>query len=131
VHQIAHILESWLRVELGEHVDHPAVGSDPVNSNGGMFREAPITCDVIEIIPPLSESPKHSAGPPLIIYTNEVLPTIPLGFKIGKDILDLFSMITTVGAPQMVSAEEIRLETMFPWDDNAEHQYLRFLNRKR
>jgi transcriptional regulator with XRE-family HTH domain len=63
--------------------------------------------------------------------TNESLPTIPLGFKLGKDVLDLFSMITTVGAPQMVSAEEIRLETMFPWDDKAEHQYLRFLNGKR
>jgi transcriptional regulator with XRE-family HTH domain len=62
--------------------------------------------------------------------TNESLPTIPLGFKLGKDVLDLFSMITTVGAPQMVSAEEIRLETMFPWDDKAEHQYLRFRDGK-
>src|SRR5580658_11097970 len=53
VRQLAHILESWLQVELLEHVDRLAVGSDPVNSNGG---ETPITCDVIEIIPPLSES---------------------------------------------------------------------------
>jgi transcriptional regulator with XRE-family HTH domain len=62
--------------------------------------------------------------------TNESLPTIPLGFKLAEDVLDLFSMITTVGAPQMVSAEEIRLETMFPWDDKAEHRYLRFRDGK-
>ena len=57
VHQIAPILDIWgLRVELGERVDHPTVGSDLVNSSGGTFRETPITCDVIEIIPPMSES---------------------------------------------------------------------------
>ena len=52
---------------------------------------------------------------------------IPLGFKIGEEVLDIFSMITTVGTPQMVMAEEIRLETMFPLDDEGERRYLAFV----
>jgi hypothetical protein len=34
--------------------------------------------------------------------------------------LNYFSMITTVGTPQTVSAEELRLECMFPADDATE-----------
>ena len=49
------------------------------------------------------------------------------GFKIEGGAIDLFSMITTVGAPQTVGAEEIRLETMFPADEDAERRYLDFV----
>jgi transcriptional regulator with XRE-family HTH domain len=61
--------------------------------------------------------------------TGDDLPMIPLGFKIGEDVLNLFSMITTVGTPQTVTAEEIRLETMFPMDDEAERRYLAFVGK--
>ncbi len=38
-------------------------------------------------------------------------------------------MITMVGTLQMVTAEEIRLETMFPLDDEGERRYLAFLGK--
>jgi transcriptional regulator with XRE-family HTH domain len=52
-----------------------------------------------------------------------VLPMIPIGFRVGAGVLDLFSMITTVGTPQTVTAEEMRIETMFPADDAMERLY--------
>ena len=61
--------------------------------------------------------------------TSDLLPMIPLGFQTSRGALELFSMITTVGAPQTVTAEEIRLETMFPVDDETERDYLEFVGR--
>jgi hypothetical protein len=36
-------------------------------------------------------------------------------------------MITTVGTPQTVTAEELRLECMFPADDATESRHSRFV----
>lgn len=36
--------------------------------------------------------------------------------------LSSLSLITTVGTPQAVAAEELRLECMIPADDETEHQ---------
>ena len=55
------------------------------------------------------------------------LPMIPLGFRAGERVIDLFSMITTVGTPQTVMAEEMRIETMFPADDEMERLYRDFV----
>jgi hypothetical protein len=41
--------------------------------------------------------------------------------------LNYFSLITTVGTPQTVTAEELRLECMFPADDKTEAAHARFL----
>jgi hypothetical protein len=41
--------------------------------------------------------------------------------------LKYFSMITTVGTPQTVTAEELRLECMFPADDLTETGHSRFI----
>ena len=59
--------------------------------------------------------------------SNAALPMIPIGFRAGERVLDLFSMITTVGTPQTVMAEEMRIETMFPTDDEMERLYLDFV----
>lgn len=48
------------------------------------------------------------------------LPFVPIGFKQGDTVLRYFSMVTSVGAPQNVSAQELRLECMFPADDKTE-----------
>jgi hypothetical protein len=39
-------------------------------------------------------------------------------------------MVTTVGAPQNVAAQEIRLECMFPADDETEARHLQLLARR-
>ncbi|HUA81752.1 MAG TPA: helix-turn-helix transcriptional regulator [Dyella sp.] len=48
------------------------------------------------------------------------LPMIPMGFKKDGKVLHYFSMVTTVGAPQSVAAQELRIESMFPADEETE-----------
>ncbi|SHN83415.1 helix-turn-helix domain-containing protein [Bradyrhizobium erythrophlei] len=58
---------------------------------------------------------------------GSVLPMIPLSLVKGGVTLNYFSLITTVGTPQTVTAEELRLECMFPADDKTETEHARFL----
>lgn len=60
-----------------------------------------------------------------------MLPMIPLRFETQGQSLSLFSMITTVGTPQTVAAEEMRIETMFPADAEAEKAYRDFMGQGR
>jgi transcriptional regulator with XRE-family HTH domain len=55
------------------------------------------------------------------------MPMIPLTFVKEGVRLNYFSMITTVGTPQTVTAEELRLECMFPADDATEAQHSQFV----
>lgn len=54
------------------------------------------------------------------------LPMIPLGFIKDGRVLNYFSMVSTVGTPQTVAAQELRVECLFPADDATEaaHQAL-------
>ncbi|MGI3902596.1 MAG: helix-turn-helix domain-containing protein [Janthinobacterium lividum] len=54
-------------------------------------------------------------------------PVIPLSFSKGGVTLRYFSLITTVGTPQAVTAEELRLECMVPADDETEHRHADFV----
>jgi hypothetical protein len=56
-----------------------------------------------------------------------VMPMIPLTFFKDGVTLNYFSMITTVGTPQTVTAQELRLECMFPADDATESRHSRFI----
>jgi transcriptional regulator with XRE-family HTH domain len=58
---------------------------------------------------------------------GDALPMIPLSFVKDGVTLKYFSMITTVGTPQTVTAEELRLECMFPADDLTESGHSRFI----
>jgi hypothetical protein len=51
--------------------------------------------------------------------TAAPLPVIPVAFRKGRLAVSYFSMVTTVGTPQDVTAEEIRLES-FPADQATE-----------
>jgi transcriptional regulator with XRE-family HTH domain len=55
------------------------------------------------------------------------MPVIPIGFMNEGVVLRYFSMITTVGAPQNVAAQELRLECMFPADDETEARHRQLL----
>ncbi|HEX6674989.1 MAG TPA: hypothetical protein VF486_08180 [Actinomycetes bacterium] len=48
------------------------------------------------------------------------MPVIPVAFR--KDGLDVsyVSMVTTVGTPQDVTAQELRIESFFPADEATE-----------
>ncbi len=58
---------------------------------------------------------------------GDALPMIPLSFVKDGVRLNYFSMITTVGSPQAVTSEELRLESMFPSDDATEAAHSRFI----
>jgi transcriptional regulator with XRE-family HTH domain len=55
------------------------------------------------------------------------MPMIPLTFVKEGVRLNYFSMVTTVGTPQTVTAEELRLECMFPADDATEAEHSQFV----
>lgn len=48
------------------------------------------------------------------------MPVIPLGFIKDGRRLNYFSMVSTVGTPQTVAAQELRMECMFPADEATE-----------
>ncbi len=52
------------------------------------------------------------------------LPIMPLGFVRDGQALNYFSMVSTVGTPQAVAAQELRLECMFPADEATERRHL-------
>ncbi|OTP66956.1 Transcriptional regulator, Cro/CI family [Caballeronia sordidicola] len=54
-------------------------------------------------------------------------PVIPISFAKDGATLNYFSMVTTVGTPQTVAAEELRIESLFPADDATEALHLRML----
>jgi hypothetical protein len=41
-------------------------------------------------------------------------PVLPITFRRGDERLSYFSLITTVGTPQCITAQELRVECMFP-----------------
>jgi transcriptional regulator with XRE-family HTH domain len=55
--------------------------------------------------------------------SGAMLPMIPIGFAKDGVVLNYFSMVSTVGTPQTVAAQELRGECMFPADDATEHHH--------
>lgn len=49
-----------------------------------------------------------------------ILPFVPVHLRHGDLELRMFTMITTLGTPMDVTAEELRIETYFPADDETE-----------
>ena len=57
------------------------------------------------------------------------LPVIPMSFVKDDEVLSYFSMVTTVGTPQTVAAQELRIESMFPSDDVTETRHIAMLGK--
>jgi transcriptional regulator with XRE-family HTH domain len=50
-------------------------------------------------------------------------PVLPITFRRGDERFSYFSLITTIGTPQCITAEELRVECMFPTDsEESEHR---------
>ncbi len=58
----------------------------------------------------------------------ESLPIIPLSFEKNGIVYDYFSIVSTVGTPTTVAAQELRVECMFPVDEAAEQRHLALLD---
>lgn len=57
------------------------------------------------------------------------LPVVPVGFKDGSAVRRYFSLVSTVGTPRTVAAQELRVECMVPADDDTERWHLATFGR--
>jgi transcriptional regulator with XRE-family HTH domain len=55
------------------------------------------------------------------------MPVIPIGFVKDGKVFNYFSMVTTVGTPQTIAAQELRIECMFPADEATEANHVRMI----
>ena len=55
------------------------------------------------------------------------LPIIPISFVKDGRVLNYFSTVATVGTPQTVAAQELRLACMFPVDEATEAHHLEIM----
>jgi hypothetical protein len=56
--------------------------------------------------------------------TLSATPVVPIGFVKDGKVLNYFSMVTTVGTPQTIAAQELRIECMFPVDEATEANHV-------
>jgi hypothetical protein len=55
------------------------------------------------------------------------LPMIPMSFVKDGTTMNYFSLVTTVGTPQTIAAQELRVECMYPVDDETEVSHAKML----
>jgi transcriptional regulator with XRE-family HTH domain len=55
------------------------------------------------------------------------LPMIPMSFVKDGAMMNYFSLVTTVGTPQVIAAQELRVECMYPADDETEVLHAKLL----
>ena len=57
------------------------------------------------------------------------LPVIPIGLVKDGQALNYFSLVASVGTPQTIVAQELRLECMFPADEATEARHLEIMSK--
>jgi hypothetical protein len=53
-------------------------------------------------------------------FDDRPTPVLTLDFKVGGKMLSVFTTIATLGTPQDVTLQEIRIESFFPADDRSD-----------
>lgn len=86
-----------------------------------VFREAVAGVPDPRVLALLEDLQAYPGSPvPSASSTVAALPFHPLEFRKGDLRLSFFSMVTTVGAPIDITAQELRIESLFPSDDVTE-----------
>jgi transcriptional regulator with XRE-family HTH domain len=100
---------NWEQVgeALVQRVHREAIGGVPDAETAALLKEVLARPG----IPERWRAPDLTAAP---------LPVIPVTFRKDQLAVSYFSMVTTVGTPQDVTAQEIRLESFFPADEATE-----------
>jgi transcriptional regulator with XRE-family HTH domain len=80
--------------------------------------------DALSAYPGVPDSPKQKPED-----TAAGLPMIPLSFVRGDIVLKYFSMVSTVGTPQTIAAQELRVECLFPADELTETHHLALMEQ--
>jgi hypothetical protein len=58
------------------------------------------------------------------------LPVIPITFVKDGEKIGYFSMLTTVAAPQTIATQELRVESMFPVDEETEKRHMQLMDQQ-
>ena len=80
----------------------------------------------------LLEELRGYAGPDLPRPAAAISPAdllMPIHFKLGEHELRMFSTIMTLGTPQDVTLQELRIETFFPADIASETVWSKLMPR--
>lgn len=64
----------------------------------------------------LDKLKRYPGAEKLPVSTTPDSPILPITFRRGAKRISYFSLVTTIGTPQTVTAQELRLECMFPFD---------------
>lgn len=62
-----------------------------------------------------------------ITLSDQGSPVVPLSFVKDGVTLNYFSIISTVGTPMAIAAQELRIESMFPLDEITEAHHLKLM----
>jgi len=49
-----------------------------------------------------------------------LVPVLPFNIRIGEQVISMFAIISTLGTAQDITADELRIETLFPGDPRSE-----------
>jgi hypothetical protein len=98
-------VEDWERVAAGllQRVRREAVGQV-------------VNAELQKLLKRLREYPGVAGLKPSLAPQS---PVLPITFRRGNKRFSYFSLITTVGTPQCITAQELRVECMFPSDVEA------------
>jgi hypothetical protein len=93
-------VEEWEKVAAGllQRVRREAVGQV-------------VDARLAELLERLRRYPGVAGMKPLLAPQS---PVLSITFRRGEERLSYFSLITTVGTPQCITAQELRVESMFP-----------------
>lgn len=84
----------------------------------------PATARLLEEVLAYADVPKHLRRPN---PNTPSMPVIPVCFRKDEHIFNFFSTVTTLGTPQDVTLQELRIECFFPADAATEARALREL----
>jgi transcriptional regulator with XRE-family HTH domain len=98
-------VDEWEKVAAGllQRVQREAVGQV-------------LDAELQELVKRLREYPGAAELKPWLAPQS---PVLPITFRRGKQRFSYFSLITTIGTPQCITAQELRVECMFPTDANG------------
>jgi hypothetical protein len=60
----------------------------------------------------------------------DAMPVIPLRFIKNDKVLNYFSLVTTVGTPRTIAAQELRIECMFPADEMTDRYHAELMEQR-
>src|SRR5690606_8643184 len=100
------------RVENWEQVASTLLDRARREAVSGVFDAA-----TADLVAELRSLPEVAAATARTAALPVPAPVIDVRFRLGDLRVDLFSLVSTVGSPIDVTAQELRVETFFPSDD--------------